>query len=136
MHKRNLKTTVAIDPKSARATTINNGHNLNPSRDSKPLVALPNLRTAKRILSNPKFGMVVVQTNSLNQFKTTQHGKLVRRARQANLCYKCASPQHHGRICNAPPAANLRNGNKPTGGAINAIIPDEVFDFLNDQQKA
>ena len=58
------------------------------------------------------------------------------RARQANLCYKCASPHHHGRTCNVPPAANLRNGNKPTGGAINAIIPDEEFDFLNDQQQA
>jgi len=77
MHKLNLKMTVAIDPKSARVTTISNGHNINPSQDSRPLVALPNLRTAKRILSNPKFGMVVVQTNSLNQFKTTQHGKLV-----------------------------------------------------------
>jgi hypothetical protein len=78
MHKLSLKTTVAIDPKSARATTISNGHNINPSRDSKPLlVALPNLRTAKRVLSNPKFGVAAAQTNSLNQFKTTQHGKLV-----------------------------------------------------------
>src|SRR5438552_2255694 len=79
MHKLNLKTTVAIDPKSTRATNISNSLNINPSRDSKLLVALPNLRTAKRVLSNPKFSMAVVQTNSSNQFKITQlqHGKLV-----------------------------------------------------------
>src|SRR5436190_5910818 len=78
MHKFSLKTTIAIDPKSARATTISNGHNINLSRDSKPLlVALPNLRMVKRALSNPKFGVAAVQTNSSNQFKITQHGKLV-----------------------------------------------------------
>ena len=49
---------------------------LNLSRDNKPLVALPNLRTAKRILSNLKFG-AVVQNNSSNQLKTTQNGRLV-----------------------------------------------------------
>ena len=77
MHKLSLKTTVAIDLKSARVTTISNGHNRNFNQYSKSLVALPNIWTVKRILSNPKFGMTEIGTNSLNQFKTTQYGNLV-----------------------------------------------------------
>jgi hypothetical protein len=60
-------------------------------------------------------------------------------AKQANLCFKCASPRHYAQSCNAPLPRRQNTGTSVGGlnsiGDLNSLIPDEEIDYLNDQQQ-
>ena len=75
-----------------------------------------------------------------NQFfdYVQEHPKWKTTTRQANLCYKRGSRQHHAGICTAPPSSPLRSDN---AGGLNAILTDDSLidldlDPLNEDQQS